>query len=86
MKMDQRGLASGVIGFIAMLVVGALMYVLLNPAIGEVAAISLRQAENPTAIDVINQRVLIFDSILYYVLFVSMLFIISRAVFESRRP
>jgi hypothetical protein len=86
MKMDQRGLASGVIGFVAMLVVGALMFILLQPAMNEVAAISLNQAKSQTAIDVINERELIFNSILYYVLFVSVLFIIARAVFESRRP
>lgn len=86
MRSDQRALASGVIGFIAMLIVGALMFSLLNPAIVGIADISLAQASDPRAIDVIQQRQLIFDSILYYVLFASLIFIISRAVFESRRP
>lgn len=86
MRHDQRALASGVIGFIAILIVGALMFVLLNPAINGIADISLRQASDPTAVDVIQQRQLIFNSILYYVLFAALIFIIARAVFESRRP
>lgn len=75
----------GIIGFIAILVVAALLYTMMEPA-AEIFSMSLSQTSNQQATDAINLREQIFTNMLFYVLFLAGVFIIARAVFESRRP
>lgn len=83
---DQRGLATGIIAFFAIIIAGALLFTMLAPAAQEIFTMSSDQASTTQATDAIDLRESIFMNSLYFVLLLAALTIIARAVFESRRP
>jgi hypothetical protein len=83
---DRRGLAGPILGFLALLVIGALLYTLFDPAISAVFSTASDQATNADAQDAIDQREQIWNYILFVPLLLGMLLIIGRGVLESRRP
>lgn len=86
MRMDERGQAHGIIMFVAMVVTGALLFILFQPAADAILNAMLDHASSQQAKDVISERQRIFGLILFYVLFLSGLTLIARAVFQSRSP
>lgn len=82
----DRALAIGIIGFVAILIIAALLYTLMDPAISEIFTMSTDQTSNQTAKDAISQREKIWDNVLYAALFLAAMTIIGKAVIESRRP
>lgn len=86
MALDDRGLASGLLGFVAIVIIIALLYTLLNPAVVGIHDQAISTTSNSQAQDVINERFTIWGYILFFGLFLAAVYIISRAVFESRRP
>jgi uncharacterized membrane protein SpoIIM required for sporulation len=86
MAMDNRALAGGILGFVAMIVIAALLYTLFEPAIDQAGTSLLSQTSNQDATDQINLFDTIWSNILWVGLFFAMLFIIGRGVVESRRP
>ena len=86
MALDDRGLASGLLGFVAIIVILALLYTLLNPAVIGIHDHVLSTTSNAQAQDAINERFTIWGYMLIFGLFLAAIYIISRAVFESRRP
>lgn len=83
---DDRALGLGIVIFFAILVVGALMWIVLQPAVNELESLLLVQSDSVQSQDVIEERALIFGNILFYVIFAGALFLISRATFEARGP
>lgn len=83
---DRRGLATGIIGFFAILVVAALLFIMLDPALDTIFDMTLAQADSQRATDTIKMRQRIWAGVLYFVLLCAGLYIIARSVFESRRP
>lgn len=81
---DNRALGLGVVIFFAMIVIGALLYILLDPVMASIETMTLDQTNNPRAETVINERATIWGGILFFVVFVSVISIIARSVFESR--
>lgn len=84
--MDNRAQAHGIVVFFAMLVTGALLYTLFQPAADGILDAMLASTDSQQATDVINERQQIFGYMLFYVLFVSGLFLIARSVLQSRSP
>lgn len=82
---DERALAIGLVTFFAMLIVGALLFILMDSGMSHVFDISTAQASSPGATDQINLAQAIWDNILYVVLFIGVLFILARAVREEAR-
>lgn len=82
---DDRALASGLIGFIVILVIGAILFGFLAEPMSSVFAAGSEQATTQQAQDAIDLRQQIWNSVLYFVMFLAGVFILSRAVFESRR-
>lgn len=82
---EDRALASGLIGFIAILVVVALLYALMNPAANQLFGSLSTQASDPQAQSIINEREQIWSNILYAILLLSGVYLIARSVFESGR-
>lgn len=83
---DDRALGVGIILFFAVFVIGALLFVLLDPAFDQVKQTSLNQTSNSNATQAINERATIWENILFIPLFIGAIFIVARAAFESRRP
>jgi hypothetical protein len=86
MRRDQRGLATGLLGLAAILVVAALLYTLTDPAAVKIFELASDTTTNQQAQDAIDQRERIWNLVLYAILFIASVYIIARAVFESRRP
>lgn len=86
LRTADRGLAIGIVSFIAALVLLALVYTLLNPAADQLFSMTSSQASSQQATDAIARRRKIWENILFYGVFLCGLFILARAVFESRRP
>jgi len=84
LRNDNRALAVPLIAFVAMLAVGALLFILFDAALAEMFAATTSQADTAHGTDQINQAEVIWNNILYFVAFVSVLFIITRAIVESR--
>lgn len=84
--MDERAQAHGIIVFFAMLLTGALLYTLFQPAVNGLLDAMVQQSSSQQATDVINERREIWGLILFYVVFVSGLFLIARSVLQSRSP
>lgn len=80
---DDRGLALGIVVFIAMLVMGGLLFLVLNTAFTEVVGFTAPQASHDGARDQINMARTIWNNILYVPLFLGFLFLITRAVQEG---
>jgi len=81
---DNRGLSVAIVSFFAVIVVAALVYTLLDPAVADIISMSSSQTSDQGATDVINLREQIWAAMLFYALFLAMLAVIARAVFESR--
>lgn len=82
----DRGLAVGLMAFVAILVIAALMYTLLDPAATQMFELSGSAAKSATANDAIDRRKQIWDLLLFYPLLFAGLMLLARSLFESRRP
>lgn len=79
---DNRGLALGIVVFIAMLVIGALLYMVMSTAMNPIAAFAMEGA-GPGATQQIQLAQQIWGALLYAVVFIASLFLIARAVNEG---
>lgn len=82
---DDRGLALGLVTFFAMLVVGGLLFIVMNDAMVDVFDITSSQSSQPGSQDQINAGKAVWDNIMYYVLFIGALFLVARAIREGAR-
>jgi len=83
LRHDDRGLAIGIVLMVATLVLGALLYVMFQPAMDVLFATAKAQAQTQQATDVINRRERIWGAFLIFASFLSLVFIIARATAES---
>lgn len=83
---DDRGLAIGIIGFVAIIVIAAFLYTLLDPAASSIFPMLDSQTTNTQADAVIDERQTIWHNALFAALFIGTLGIIARAIAEQRRP
>lgn len=83
---DDRALASGVLIFIAILVVGALFFIAINEPATDIINTASGYTTDSDAQDHIDLLETIWNGILVFVAFLAGLFIIARAVVEGRRP
>lgn len=83
---EDRGLATALFVFLAIIVVSALLFTLMNPAVNQVTDRVSSQADHQEARDVIDERRQIWSYVLFYPMFLAALYIIARAVLESREP
>lgn len=83
LKNDERGLALGIVVFISMIVIAALLFLVLNEAFVEVVGFASDQTTSQGAQDQIDQANTIWARILLVPLFLAMIFIIARAVREG---
>lgn len=77
--------ASGIIGFIAMLVIAALLWALMGPAADLVFSAAGDTASSQAAQTAIDERKAIWGNILFYPLALAGVFVIARAILQSRR-
>lgn len=82
---EDRALAIGIVGFIAMVAIAAILYTLFDPAVSQLTTTTLDATNNQDATDVINERNTIWGLFLFYALFLSAVWVIARAVRESNR-
>lgn len=82
----DRGLANGIVGFVAIIIVAAILYTLLGAPADVIFSTASSQTDSAQAQSVIDERRQIWTLVLYFALFLASLFILARAVFESRRP
>jgi len=82
---DDRALASALIGFITIIVISALIFIMLQDPMNGVFASGSSQATSQQAQDAISLREQIWDGILWYVLLLAGVFLLARSVVESRR-
>lgn len=83
---DDRALASGVLIFIAILVVGALFFIAINEPATDIISTASGYTDDTAAQDHIDLMETIWGGILVFVVFLAALFLIARAVVEGRRP
>jgi len=81
---DERGLAVGLLLFFAALTIGALLFALFNPMMTSVDDRVSDQTDDPDAQSVIDERMQIWGGLLFYVMFLSGIYILAKSVFESR--
>jgi len=84
--MDSRAQTNGIIGFLAILTIGALLTILFQPAVNAILDAALASTSNEHAATVIEQRRQIFGYLTAYSLFVGVLMLIARGVLQSRSP
>lgn len=82
---DTRGLAIGIVTFVGMFVVGALLFIVMDAAMADVFSISMSQSQTTGGADQIDLAQAIWDNILYVVLFLAVVFLLARAVREGAR-
>lgn len=83
----DRALASGILIFFGILIVAAGVFIVLNSALVDVDTAASDYTSDTDAQNHINLLIEdIWNGILVFVLFVAALFLIARAVLESRRP
>lgn len=83
----DRGLASGIIIFVMMVVVAGLIFIILNVAVTDLNTAASGYTDDTAAQDHIDLLVNeVWGGILVFAMFLGLLFIIARAVLESRRP
>jgi hypothetical protein len=80
---DRRGLALALASFVALIVICGLLYVLFNPAISNLTTMPTDQASSQTAVNEIEQASTFWGLVLFPILFIGLLFLIGRAIFES---
>lgn len=84
MKRDERGLAVGFVVFFAAIVGAALLYIMLDPAMTTIIDMTRSQTTSSAATEQIDLASNIWGLLLFFAMFVSLLFIIARSVFESK--
>ena len=82
---DDRGLAIAVVMFIAMIVIGALLYAVMDAALADVFTVGRGLSTSSGASDSIDLWEAIWNNLLFAVLVISALFLVARAVAEARR-
>lgn len=82
---DERGLALGLVTFFGILIVGGLLFIVMETAFADVVSITSSQASQPGTQDQINAASGVWNNIMYYVLFIACLFLIARAIREGAR-
>lgn len=82
---DDRGLAGALIGFVAIIVVGGLLFTLIDPALGAVFSKFSTRTTNQQAIDAINLARGVWGQILAFVLFLAVIYLIGNAVLEQKQ-
>jgi len=80
---DNRGLALGIVVFFAMLVVAALLYIMMDAAMVEIFAFATADATSAGATKQIQLAKQIWGGLLYVVVFLAVIFLVSRAVNEG---
>lgn len=85
MRDDNRGLAVGLVIFIAALVAAALLYIMLDPALELFFDVARSQTSESVALDQIDRAAQIWGLLLFFPAFLGVMFIIARSVFESKR-
>lgn len=80
---DDRGLALGIVVFFAMIIIGALMFIMMDTAMIDVFGFATADAPSQGAQDQITLAQNIWNGILYAVVFISMIFLVARAVNEG---
>lgn len=86
MLSDARALGTGVIAFVAIIVIVALLYAMMDPAAELLFSTSSSAASSTAATDAIDERKQIWQALPIFFAFLAVIFLLSRAVFESRRP
>lgn len=84
--MDNRGLALGIVKFVAVIVIGVLLYTLFEPAASEIFSTTTSQADTSSTTDQIGLAESIFSAMLFYVMFLGAIYLVVRSVFEQSRP
>jgi hypothetical protein len=82
---DDRGLAIGIVAFVAVIMV-VLLWVLLNDGMVILFGTMDTAAATSQGQDEIALAKKIWGLLPYYILFVGVIMLIARAVLESRRP
>lgn len=83
---DDRALASGVILFAAILVVAGLLFIALNTPTTDVINTASNYTDDTAAQDHIDLMETIWGGVLVFAAGLAALFLIARAVLESRGP
>lgn len=83
---DHRAQASGFIVFFLMIGLGALVLGLLDVGASQLFTETLAQTDKTQAEEVIKQRQTIWNNLLYMILIFAGVFLIARAVVQSRGP
>lgn len=86
MRADTRGLANGIIGFVAVIVVVALLYTLMTPAFTGVTDSMSDHTTDADAQGQIDQANRIWTAMPLVGLFLAALLVLGRATFESGGP
>lgn len=85
-RSDTRGLANGLIAFFAIIAISGLLYLLLNSAMIELFDMTQSQAQTSQGKEQIDLAKQIWDRLLYLVLLLSLMYLLARAVLESKTP
>jgi len=83
---DQRGLALAIVSFVALVVVSALLFILLDPAVASVSSQTGSQTSSQLVQEQIDLANRIWGLILFFIMFLGLLALIVRATSESRGP
>lgn len=81
---DDRGLAVGIVMFVAIVVITAFLIMFLTPAFNQVGGEMLTNTDSQVAKDAINLRMRIWGLVGFFGLFAGAFFIIRRGVTEGR--
>lgn len=81
---DDRGLAVGFVVFFAAIVGAALLYIMLDPALALFFDMARSQTTSTVATEQIDLASRIWGLLLFFAVFVSLMFILARSVFESK--
>lgn len=83
---DDRALATGIIGFVAILIVVALLYTMMDAGFVQVITAVGADTSNAQAQAAIDERAAIWGAMPIFGVFLAAMFLFSRAAFESRGP
>lgn len=85
MTHEDRGLAVGILGFIAIIIIGAVFYTVMNDGMTQVFSVLDTATTDSDAASKQTLLETIWGAVLWYVLLVAGVFVVARSVFESRR-